>query len=52
VVAGDSVRQIAATVGLTVDQVLAQAHVGSPDEIKVGTLLDLRVPSQDVKTDL
>jgi membrane-bound lytic murein transglycosylase D len=51
VVAGDSVRQIAATVGLTVDQVLAQAHVGSPDEIKVGTLLDLRVASQDVKTD-
>ncbi|MDB5215870.1 MAG: hypothetical protein JWO86_3797 [Myxococcaceae bacterium] len=51
VVAGDSVRQIAATVGLTVDQVLAQAHVGAPDEIKVGTMLDLRVPSQDAKTD-
>ena len=51
VVAGDSVRQIAATIGLTVDQVLAQAHVGSPDEIKVGTMLDLRVPSQDVKID-
>lgn len=45
VVAGDSIQQIAATVGLTVDQVLAQAVVTSAADIKVGTLLDLRVPS-------
>jgi len=50
VIPGDSIQQIAALVGLTVDQVLAQAHVMSAADIKVGTLLDLRVPSSGVKT--
>ena len=50
VVAGDSIQQIARTVGLTVDQVLAQARVTSAADIRVGTLLDLRVPSSGVKT--
>jgi membrane-bound lytic murein transglycosylase D len=49
VVAGDSLQQIAATVGLTVDQVLAQAHVISASEIQVGTLLDLRVPAKGIR---
>lgn len=49
VVAGDSIQQIARTVGLTVDQVLAQARVTSAADIRVGTLLDLRVPSSGVK---
>lgn len=49
VVAGDSVQQIARTVGLTVDQVLAQARVTSAADIRVGTLLDLRVPTPRVK---
>ena len=49
IVPGDSIQQIAAMVGLTVDQVLAQAHVMSAADIKVGTLLDLRVPSSGVK---
>lgn len=49
VVPGDSIQQIAALVGLTVDQVLAQAHVMTAADIKVGTLLDLRVPSASVK---
>jgi membrane-bound lytic murein transglycosylase D len=48
VTAGDAIQQIAMTVGLTVDQVLAQAHVTSAAEIKVGTLLDLRVPSNGI----
>lgn len=48
VVPGDSVAQIAATVGLTVDQLLAQAHVTSADQIKVGALLDLHVPKDGV----
>jgi membrane-bound lytic murein transglycosylase D len=51
VVPGDSVAQIAATVGLTVDQVLAQAHVSSADQIRVGALLDLRVPTNSVNAD-
>lgn len=49
VVAGDSLAQIAATVGLTVDQILAQAHVMSASEIQVGTLLDLRVPQKGIR---
>ncbi|MBX3222289.1 MAG: lytic transglycosylase domain-containing protein [Labilithrix sp.] len=49
VVAGDSVQQIATTVGLTVDQVLAQARVNRAADIRVGTLLDLRVPASGVK---
>lgn len=49
VIAGDSLQQIAATVGLTVDQVLAQAHVISAAEIQVGTLLDLRVPAKGIR---
>ena len=49
VVAGDSLQQIAATVGLTVDQILAQAHVMSASEIQVGTLLDLRVPPKGIR---
>jgi hypothetical protein len=49
VVPGDSLQQIAATVGLTVDQVLAQAHVMSASEIQVGTLLDLRVPAKGIR---
>lgn len=48
VVAGDSLAQIAATVGLTVDQVLAQAHVISASQIQVGQLLDLRVPAKGI----
>ena len=49
VVAGDSLQQIAATVGLTVDQVLAQAHVMSASDIQVGALLDLRVPAKGIR---
>lgn len=45
VIAGDAIQQIAVTVGLTLDQLLAQAHVTSAVDIKVGTLLDLRVPA-------
>ena len=49
VIPGDSLQQIAATVGLTVDQVLAQAHVASAADIQVGTMLDLRVPSKGIR---
>ena len=44
-----SLQQIAATVGLTVDQVLAQAHVMSASDIQVGALLDLRVPAKGIR---
>lgn len=50
VVAGDSIQQIAALVGLTVEQVLAQARVMTAADIEVGTLLDLRVPSSGIRT--
>jgi membrane-bound lytic murein transglycosylase D len=39
---GDSVKAIAAAHGLTVDQLLAQAGVSSPDQIAPGTVLELR----------
>jgi LysM repeat protein len=43
IVAGDSMQQIATRFGLTLDQVLAQAHVTSSEQIRVGTLLELHV---------
>jgi membrane-bound lytic murein transglycosylase D len=44
VAAGDSVRQIATTFGLTVDDLLKQAGVAAAEDLRVGTMLDLRVP--------
>ncbi len=46
VMAGDSLEQIGQAAGLTVDQVLAQAHVSSAAQLQVGTLLDLRGPGR------
>jgi membrane-bound lytic murein transglycosylase D len=51
VVAGESLQQIASTVGLTVDQLLAQAHIKSAEQLSVGTLLDLRVPAPSLRSD-
>lgn len=45
VVRGDSIERIAKLVGLTVDEVLEQARVKNPSELKAGTLLDLTVPA-------
>jgi membrane-bound lytic murein transglycosylase D len=49
VVAGDSLHDVAKAAGITLDQLLAQAHVSSAADIPVGTLLDLAVPATSAK---